>query len=67
MITQNMTEVSEEEYIEMVLASAVELWGDEEAEKMRDHIVKTAGAVWHIGAEGLDPSIEPATRLRHCE
>ena len=62
-----MTEISQKDYIEMVYASARSLWGEEEAEKMREHIEKTAGAVWMIGKEELNAGVEPVTRLRHGE
>ncbi len=59
-----MTEINEKDYIDMVYASAMGLWGIEEAERMREHLEKTAGAVWRIGKEELHPGIEPATKLR---
>lgn len=59
-----MTEISEKEYVDMVYESAKNLWGEEEAEKMRDHIEKTAGAVWRIGKQELNPGTEPVTKLR---
>ena len=62
-----MTEISEKDYIEMVYASAKELWGEDEAEKMREHVEKTAGSVWRIGKEELTPGTEPATKLKHGE
>ncbi len=62
-----MTEISEKDYIEMVYTSAKGLWGEDEAEKMREHVKKTAGSVWRIGKEELTPGTEPATKLRHCE
>jgi len=65
MIFQTMTEISEKDYIDMVFASAKGLWGEAEAEKMRDHVEKTAGSVWRIGKEELNPGTEPATKLRH--
>lgn len=60
-----MTEITEKEYIETVIASAAQLWGDEEAKKMQDHLENTAGAVWRLGKNELTPGIEPATKLRH--
>lgn len=60
-----MTEISQRDYIEMVYASAKSLWGEEEAEKMREHVEKTAGSVWMVGKQELNAGIEPATRLRH--
>ena len=60
-----MTEISEKDYIDMVYASAKGLWGDEEAELMREHIKKTAGSVFRIGKEVLKPDVEPVTKLRH--
>lgn len=58
-----MTEISEKDYIEIVYSSAKNLWGKDEAMKMRDHIVKTAGAVWRTGKIELTPGIEPVTKL----
>lgn len=60
-----MKEISEKDYIDMVYASAKGLWGDEEAELMREHIKKTAGSVFRIGKEELKPDVEPVTKLRH--
>lgn len=59
-----MTEISEKDYIDIVNASAKGLWGDEEAEKMREHLGKTAGSVFRIGKQELTPGIEPVTKLR---
>ena len=58
-----MTDISEKDYIEMVYSSAKNLWGEEEAEKMRDHIVNTAGAVWRTSKIELTPGIEPVIKL----
>ncbi len=58
-----MTGISEKDYIEIVYSSAKSLWGNEEAEKMRDHIEKNAGAVWRTGKIELSPGIEPVTKL----
>jgi len=55
------------EYIEAMYETAVNLWGREEADKMRKHIESTASAVYRVGKLELDTSIEPATRLRHRE
>lgn len=60
-----MTEISEKDYIDIVYTSAKALWGETEAEKMRDHIEKTAGSVWRVGKIELNPDIEPVTRLWH--
>ena len=60
-----MTEISQKEYVEVVYSSAKNLWGEEEAKKMREHLVKTASSVWIIGKSNLDTMVEPATRLRH--
>ena len=60
-----MTKISERDYIDMVYASAKDLWGEEAAERMRDHVEKTAGSVWRIGKQELKPGTEPVTRLRH--
>jgi hypothetical protein len=60
-----MSEISEKGYIETVYASAKGLWGEEDAEKMCDHIEKTAGSVWRIGKLELNHGVEPVTKLRH--
>ena len=60
-----MTEISEKDYIDIVIASAEGLWGDKEAEQMREHIKKTAGSVFRIGKEELKPGLEPVTKLRY--
>ena len=60
-----MTEISQTDYVEIFYSSAINLWGEEEAKKMRDHLVKTARSVWIIGKSDLDSIVEPATRLRH--
>ncbi len=60
-----MAEITEQDYIATVYASAETLWGEEEAKKMRDHIEKTAGAVWRLGKIELNAGLEPATKLRH--
>lgn len=64
-IVQIMTAITEKDYIDIVYASAEGLWGDEEAEHMREHIEKTAGSVFRIGKQELKPGVEPATKLRH--
>lgn len=43
------------------------MWGSEEAEKFRDHIERTALAVFDVSNYPLDPEIEPVTKLRHGE
>lgn len=62
-----MTEITEKEYIESTYRSAVQLWGPDEAKKMRDHIEKTAGAVWRLGKIELSPGTEPEIKLRHSK
>jgi hypothetical protein len=56
-----------EDYIELMMETARELWGDSEAEKIHKHIEKTATAVWSISQINLNTRTEPATRLRHRE
>ncbi len=43
------------------------LWGEEEAEKIRNHIETTAAAVYRNAQAEITESTEPATRLRHRE
>ena len=55
----------EKEYAKMMQETATILWGDIEAEKMRNHIEKTAKAVHRIAYIELREKTEPATKLRH--
>ena len=55
------------DYIEMMHEAAENLWGREEAEKMRQQIEAIASAVYHVGKLELSTELEPATRLRHRE
>jgi hypothetical protein len=56
-----------EDYIELMMENARELWGDSEAEKISKHLEKTATAVWRISQINLGTRTEPATKLRHRE
>ena len=53
-------------YIESMMETARELWG-EEADEMRQHMETTAAAVWRNSQVTLSIETEPATRLRHRE
>ena len=55
------------EYVELMHETAMILWGQEEAEKIRNHIETTANAVYRNAEAVLPTSLEPATRLRHRE
>jgi hypothetical protein len=54
-----------EDYVELMMEAARVLWGDSEAENIREHIEKTATAVWSCSQINLEPGIEPAINLRH--
>jgi polyhydroxyalkanoate synthesis regulator phasin len=62
-----MTMTELKEYIEEMYRTAESLWGQEEAEKIRQHIESTASAVYRVGKIELSTETEPVTKLRHRE
>ena len=52
------------EYIHMVKETAKAMWGPEAAEKLGDHIERTAAAVYAVSNYPLEPGVEPVTRMR---
>jgi hypothetical protein len=60
-----LTTSGEREYIEMTMEAARDLWGEKDAEKMRQQIESTTSAVWRISQADPGPMTEPATKLRH--
>jgi len=55
---------AEREYIHMVKETAKAMWGPEAAEKICEHIERTAAAVYAVSNYPLEPSIEPVTRMK---
>jgi hypothetical protein len=55
---------AEREYIHMVKETAKAMWGPEAAEKIGEHIERTAAAVYAVSNYPLEPSIEPVTRMK---
>jgi hypothetical protein len=54
----------EREYIHMVKETAKAMWGPETAEKIGEHIERTAAAVYAVSNYPLEPAVEPVTRMR---
>ena len=54
----------EREYIHMVKETAKAMWGTKAAEKLGDHIERTAAAVYAVSNYPLEPDVEPVTRMR---
>ena len=51
----------------MVVESAKGMWGSAEANKFRDHIERTAKAVYIVSNYPLEPAIEPVTKMSYSE
>lgn len=56
-----MSESDEKEYVNMVVETARQMWGNNELKKIRDQVEKTAKAVYTVSNYPLDPEIEPIT------
>jgi hypothetical protein len=61
-----MSNREEKKFIEKVVLTAKELWG-EDAVKIREHIEKTAGAMYRIREFELTSGIEPIIKMGHDE
>lgn len=59
-----MPDNEEKKFIAKVFLTAKELWG-EDTVKMREHIEKTARAVYRIREFELTSDIEPITKMNH--
>lgn len=59
-----MSEDAEREYIHLVKETAKAMWGPEAAEKIGEHIERTAAAVYAVSNYPLGPDIEPVTRMK---
>jgi len=57
----------EKEYIQMVKETAKATWGPEAAERLGEHIERTAAAVYAVSNYPLEPGVEPVTRMRPGE
>ena len=51
----------------MVVESAKGMWGSAEANKFRDHLERTAKAVYIVSNYPLEPAIEPVTKMSYSE
>lgn len=56
-----MSENDEKEYINMVVETARQMWGNNELKKIRDQVEKTAKSVYAVSNYPLSPEIEPVT------
>ena len=61
-----MMDNGEKQYIEKVYLTALSLWGKDTA-KMKEHIEKTATAVYRLGQVELTPDVEPVTKISRGE
>jgi hypothetical protein len=43
------------------------MWGSEDVEQFKDHITRTAQAVYSVSTYPLEPEKEPVTKLRHVK
>lgn len=57
----------EKEYIHMVKETAKAMWGPEAADRLGEHIERTAAAVYAVSNYPLEPTTEPVTRMNPGE
>ena len=62
-----MSQGGEKSYVQRVLESARGMWGSEDVEKFKEHITRTAQAVYRVSNYPLEPGKEPVTKLRHVK
>jgi hypothetical protein len=62
-----LSQEGEKAYIQMVLDSAKDMWGGTKVDKFRDHIERTAKAVYTLSNYPLEPVIEPITKMSYRE
>ena len=57
----------EKEYIHMVKETAKAMWGPEAADRLGEHIERTAAAVYAVSNYPLEPATEPVTKMNPGE
>jgi hypothetical protein len=62
-----LSQGGEKSYVQRVLESARSMWGSEDVEQFKDHITRTAQAVYSVSTYPLEPEKEPVTKLRHVK
>ncbi|MCW4049853.1 MAG: hypothetical protein NWE89_08965 [Candidatus Bathyarchaeota archaeon] len=62
-----MSDDAEKDYVHMVMETAKGMWGAEEAQRIKDHVERTAKAVYAVSNYPLEPEIEPVTKMRPGE
>ena len=56
-----MSENDEKEYVNLVVETARQMWGNDELKMIRDQVEKTAKSVYAVSNYPLRPEIEPVT------
>jgi len=59
-----LSQGGERSYVQRVLESARSLWVSEDVEEFKEHITRTAQAVYRVSDYPLEPGREPVTKLR---